>query len=177
MRFLRRSLSLDRGEVSMTKGHTSFRFHGGLMDGQVLEDQPTLYARDILSVPFRAFAAWDPVLGQVSIKVSKTGKLGSDWFMTSRMHYEKKPSQSAGVDYHFVRTIVEGRCAAITQKGSQCRNHALEGSLLCETSHKTGAAVTLIQDEFLLDDLGHLAEHCEHSGLVHLEKAERSLDS
>ena len=153
----------------MPKGYADFRFYGGPRNEEVWPDTPLLMAKPRVSIRFRCHAEFDAKRRLISLPIDQD--LGPKWFMHMCDIYAKRERTEAatGVEYNFVETREIGRCAALTKAGKHCRNDAAQGSIVCETAHRSEKQnFSLIAEGIVLEELRSIAAANGKPNLNHM---------
>lgn len=115
----------------MPKCKTTLYFHGGPVDGEVIEGACNrIY--DSLRIPSGS--------GFTEESDGRTGvftqaELPENWkaYKASNYAKEEPASGKAGVVYIFTGSLMVDRCRASTKKGGWCKNESADGKSVCKT--------------------------------------------
>ena len=131
------NLPINWSDLTMPRGFTSIRFHGGPKNGEVQEDVPCSSLGDSVSVPSGSGYTDEPG-GVVGVFVDAF-ELPDNWMISSSFKYVKRKPVTgcSGAHYDFQeRTLVE-RCRATTKSNTWCRNVAMQGKKTCRAHAKS----------------------------------------
>jgi hypothetical protein len=120
----------------MAKGKTKVKFVGGVWDGETFDDFDTRMMHDSIQV---FSGVWAKKMPDGNIGLMRSERYGKDWIYYQNNRYQRNGKDDSDYFiYQFVEEIENHRCEAKTQKGTQCKNIAidLDGKLLLCSTHK-----------------------------------------